>query len=235
MEFFLTDWAVWTPDLTQGDAGLGACSVPDLTKVPAMTRRRLSKLTKLTFEVALQLQANTDTSVVQQQISTIFASRHGDLHKTLGLLQQVAQQEALSPTQFALSVHNAIIGQLSLFSQNRADSNAIAAGADSLHYAVLEAAARLQTEPGLSQVLVLYADEPVPQVYQQYCQDPAQPVALALLLSSSDGEKVCFSRHSAPTQQASEQQTQQLLPWLQQQCHSVSIAGRQCLWQWQRG
>ncbi|MBU1308137.1 MAG: beta-ketoacyl synthase chain length factor [Gammaproteobacteria bacterium] len=233
MEFFLTDWAVWTPELTLDDASLIAA--PELTQVPAMTRRRLSKLTKLTFDVALQLQASDNTPAAQQQLSTIFASRHGDLHKTLGLLQQVAQQEELSPTQFALSVHNAIIGQLSLFSQNRADSNAIAAGADSLHYAVLEAAARLQTEADLDQVLVLYADEPVPQVYQPFCRDPAQPVALALLLSRSQGEKVCFSRHSAPAQQASEQQTLQLLPWLQQQCHAVSIAGRQCQWQWQRG
>ena len=209
--------------------------MPELAQVPAMTRRRLSKLTKLTFEVALQLQADNDTPVAQQQISTIFASRHGDLHKTLTLLQQVAQQEELSPTQFALSVHNAIIGQLSLFSQNRADSNAIAAGADSLHYAVLEAAARLHSEPGLEQVLVLYADEPVPDVYQPFCQEPAQPVALALLLSRSQGERIHFVRHSAPAQPASEQQLLQLLPLLKQQCRTVSIAGRQCQWHWQRG
>lgn len=235
MEFFLTDWAVWTPDFTQGDPGLVAQPMPELTQVPAMTRRRLSKLTKLTFDVALAVQPHYDTLAAQQQISTIFASRHGDLHKTLGLLQQVAQQEALSPTQFALSVHNAISGQLSLFKQNRADSNAIAAGADSLHYAVLEAAARLQTEAELDQILVLYADEPVPEVYQPYCQDPAQPVALALLLSRNQGDKMHFARHSAPAQQASEQQVLQLLPLLQQQCNAVSIAGRQCFWHWQRG
>ena len=235
MEFFLTDWAVWTPDSTQGAPDLAAKLVPELTQVPAMTRRRLSKLTKLTFDVALAVQPHNDTSPPQQQISTIFASRHGDLHKTLGLLQQVALQEALSPTQFALSVHNAISGQLSLFKQNRADSNAIAAGADSLHYAVLEAAARLQTEADLDQILVLYADEPVPDVYQQYCQDPAQPVALALLLSRSQGEKIHFVRQSAPTLSASSEQVLQLLPLLQQHSRTVSITGRQCLWHWQRG
>mgnify|MGYP006163075099 FL=1 len=124
---------------------------------------------------------------------------------------------------------------LSLFKQNRADSNAIAAGADSLHYAVLEAAARLQTEAELEQILVLYADEPVPEVYQQYCQDPVQPVALALLLSRNQGDKILFARHSAPAQAASTEQVLQLLPLLQQRCDTVSIAGRQCLWHWQRG
>ena len=83
--------------------------------------------------------------------------------------------------------------------------------------------------------LTLYADEPVPEVYQPYCQDPAQPVALALLLSRNQGDKMHFSRHSAPAQQASEQQVLQLLPLLQQQCNAVSIAGRQCFWHWQRG
>lgn len=200
-----------------------------------MTRRRLSKLTKLTFDVALAVSSPPEPQSAPQPLTTIFASRHGDLHKTVNLLQQVAQQEALSPTHFALSVHNAISGQLSLFCQNRSDSNAIAAGADSLHYAVLEAAARLRTEPELQQVLVLYADEPVPEIYQAFCQDPAQPVALALLLSCSAGEKLSFSRQSKPSQAASEQQPQQLLPFLQQQCHNLAIAGRDCQWHWQRG
>jgi hypothetical protein len=199
-----------------------------------MIRRRLSKLTKLAFEVALTVNPVDDTSSDQQPIDTIFASRHGDLHKTLGLLQQVAHQEALSPTQFALSVHNAIIGQLSLFCQNRAGSNAIAAGVDSLHYAVLEAAARLHIETELEQVLVLYADEPVPEVYQTFCQEPAQPVALALLLSRNQGEKLSFQRQSMPSQEATEQQPLQLLPFLQRQVDTLGIAGRQCQWLWQR-
>lgn len=235
MDFFLSDWAVWTPETTRSDIGLGQSATLELTQVPAMTRRRLSKLTKLTFDVALAVSSPPEPQSVPQPLTTIFASRHGDLHKTVSLLQQVAQQEALSPTHFALSVHNAIIGQLSLFCQNRSDSNAIAAGADSLHYAVLEAAARLRTEPELQQVLVLYADEPVPEIYQAFCQDPAQPVALALLLSRSDGEKLSFSRQSAPSQAASEQQPGQLLLFLQQQCRTLTIAGRDCQWQWQRG
>lgn len=138
----------------------------------------------------------------------------------------------LSPTQFALSVHNAIVGQLSLFSQNTADTNALAAGADSLHYAVLEAVARLQTDESLQQILVLYADEPVPDIYQRFCQDPAQPVALALLLSRSEGKKVHFERQPVDGQIAAEQQAVQLLPWLQQQSRQVAINGRHCQWQW---
>lgn len=229
MEFFLTDWAVWMPVADQDNPGISAVKAPELPQVPAMTRRRLSRLTKMTFDVALKVCPQPGP------ISTIFASRHGDLSKTLGLLEQIARQEVLSPTQFALSVHNAIVGQLSLFSQNTADTNAVASGADSLHYAVLEAAARLQTDDNVQQILVLYADEPVPDIYQSFCQDPAQPVALALLLSRAEGEKVYFERQPVDGQIAAEQQVAQLLPWLQHECQSTAINGRHCQWLWARG
>jgi len=224
MEFFLVNWAVWMPTAHQGDAQ----ALPELPQVPAMTRRRMSKLTKLAFDSAL----NTLTQPTTAALDIIYASRHGDLHKTLGLLEQVAQQEALSPTQFALSVHNAIAGQLSLYLKSNADACAISAGADSLHYALLEAAVRLKTDPELQQVLVVYADEPVPQVYQDFCQDPTTPVAIALLLHKTQGRKLTLTRQAAIAHETPTHQTQQLLPLLNEQTSAVTIGGRQCQWFW---
>lgn len=227
MELFLTSWAVWMPPSAMTPQDTPDASLPALTAVPAMTRRRLSKLTKLAFDVAL---SNVEPG---QQISTIFASRHGDLHKTLGLLQQLAEQDDISPSQFALSVHNAISGQFSIFSQNHADSNAIAAGADSLHYALLEAAARFRSEPQLQQLLVVYADEPVPAPYQIFCKDPSVPIALALLLGR-DGDKLLFNMQPDAASNASDDQALQLLPLLQGNITQLSIAGHQRHWLWQR-
>jgi len=224
MEFFLADWAAWTTSASNTSE-----DIPALLQVPAMTRRRLSRLTKIAFEVTLQLK-----STEPGRLSTIFSSRHGDLHKTLGLLEQIARQEEMSPTQFALSVHNAIAGQLSLFLQNQADSNALSAGEDSLHYALLEAAARLQTEPELQQVLVIYADEPVPDIYQPFCQDPPKAIALALLLDRKSGQSFQLTRQAAAGQLASEQQASALQQLLQTTEPELKIAGRNCLWHWQR-
>ncbi|HEX5792881.1 MAG TPA: beta-ketoacyl synthase chain length factor [Rheinheimera sp.] len=226
MELYIKSWAMWMPPEHNDDTAL----VPELKQVPPMTRRRLSKLTKLAFEVALQATKNNNN----EPLPTVFASRHGDLHKTLLLLQQLGAGEALSPSQFALSVHNAISGQFSIYSQNQADSNAIAAGADSLHYAVLDAAARFYSEPALNQVLVVYADEPVPQPYQQFCQEPAAPVALALLLHRSQGQPVRFSMLNDADANAEPEQAMKLAGFLQAQCNSLTIAGNQRLWQWQR-
>lgn len=228
MELYIKSWATWMPSPSKD--GAIAPEQPALNQVPAMTRRRLSKMTKLAFDVALQTIEQQDTTA----LPTIFASRHGDLHKTLMLLQQLGEKEPLSPSQFALSVHNAISGQFSMYSQNQADSNAIAAGADSLHYAILEAAARFCSESDLKQLLVVYADEPVPEPYQQFCQDPSIPIALAILLHRNEGELVKFSMQHNEQSQAESDQALKLLPFLQGELEQLTLAGQQRQWQWCR-
>lgn len=225
MELFIKSWAMWMPPKHDDDCA----QLPELKQVPPMARRRLSKLTKLAFDVALQAAEQQDDA----PLSTIFASRHGDLHKTLQLLQQLGSGEELSPSQFALSVHNAISGQFSIYSQNKADSNAIAAGADSLHYAVLDAAARFCAEPELQQQLIVYADETIPDVYQSFCQDPSAPVALALLLHRSQGQAVQFTMRADTEAQAEPDQAIKLLAFLQQQ-RSLTLSGNKRHWHWQR-
>ncbi|CAM3692040.1 beta-ketoacyl synthase chain length factor [Rheinheimera salexigens] len=228
MELYIKSWAVWTPSANKDGAIVSA--QPTLSQVPAMTRRRFSKMTKLAFDVALQAVEQHDNT----PLPTIFSSRHGDLHKTLMLLQQLGNQELLSPSQFALSVHNAISGQFSMYSQNQADSNAIAAGADSLHYAVLEAAARFYSEPDLMQLLVVYADEPVPEPYQQFCQDPSASIALAILLHRTEGELVQFTMHPNEQSLADADQALKLLTFLQGEQEQLILPGHQRQWQWSK-
>ena len=229
MELYIKSWALWMPP-EFGINNIAATAQPELSHIPAMTRRRLSKLTKQAFEVAI----NASTDAAPAPLPTVFASRHGDLHKTLQLLQQLAAAEELSPSQFALSVHNAISGQFSIYSQNQADSNAIAAGADSLHYALLDAAARLQQDASVEQILVVYADEPVPAAYQSFCQDPSVPVALALLLHRSDGQRVQFNSHSDSSSVAESDQAIKLLPFLHGEQAELTLAGKQRRWCWSR-
>ena len=226
MELFIKSWAMWMPPKHDEDTP----QLPELKQVPPMTRRRLSKLTKLAFDVALQTAEQQDN----HPLPTIFASRHGDLHKTLMLLQQLGNGEELSPSQFALSVHNAISGQFSIYSQNQADSNAIAAGADSLHYAVLDAAARFRAEPKLNQQLVVYADEAIPEPYQAFCQDPSTSVALALLLHRTQGQPVHFTMCADNDAEAEPDQAIKFSAFLQQQSNQLTLSGNKRRWQWRR-
>lgn len=225
MDIYIKSWASWTPKY---DSQTTKLILPTLPQVPANTRRRLSSMTRIAFDVALA--AN------QEQVAiitpSIFASRHGDLHKTVQLLQQLGAQEALSPTQFALSVHNAISGQFSIYSQNTADSTAIAAGADSLCYAILEAAARFASDPEVEQILVVYCDEPVPGLYAEFCADPAKPVALALLLHRNQGQQIEFNLQSDPESIAEPDQALKLLAFLQGDITTLCLAGNAQQWLW---
>jgi hypothetical protein len=227
MELYIKSWASWTPN---HDSASTAVVLPTLPQVPANTRRRLSSMTRIAFDVALSATQNQADIITP----SIFASRHGDLHKTVQLLHQLAARQPLSPTQFALSVHNAISGQFSIFSRNTADSTSIAAGADSLCYAMLEAATRFACEPDLKQLLVVYCDEPVPDIYGQFCSDPAKPIAIAFLLHRDQGQQIEFSLQPKQHSYAEPDQALKLLAFLQSDTATLRLAGNSQQWQWQR-
>ncbi|MGQ4277274.1 beta-ketoacyl synthase chain length factor [Pseudidiomarina sp. E22-M8] len=164
---------------------------PALQSIPASTRRRLSSYAKLLLSAIFE--------VIQQcpeaaQVPVVLASRHGDLQRTIHLLNELVAGELLSPTQFCLSVNNAVLGQFSLLVNNQHGMTTIGAGPDTLPSGWLEASLQLQDHP---QVLMVYADEPPPDPYYQQCASPAQGIALAVLLGRTAPEtasKVQFSR-----------------------------------------
>lgn len=229
MDFFIQSWLFWPAvtgqNTTISETAADGYDWPGLPQVPTMQRRRLSPLTKIAFHVAFSQPISSTTPLV-------FASRHGDLHKTLELLRDVATQQPLSPTQFALSVHNAIAGQYSIFSQHQAEHSSVAAGDSSLHYALLEAFAMLQ-EADCPEVLVVYADQPVPEVYQCFTKQPAAPVAMALLLSNKQGIPVSL-QHQPATAEAVVEEAQSLQAFLLSDAADCNIPTSRVNWHWQR-
>src|SRR3990167_6452217 len=76
-------------------------------QLPSSSRRRLTPLGQKTVEMLYRV-AN------QEQISWVVSCRHGDMHRMISLLSSLARNEQLSPTDFSLSVHNAIVGAFSI-------------------------------------------------------------------------------------------------------------------------
>ncbi len=76
--------------------------------IPAMQRRRLSRLAKLALNSAMQ---TLDTHNVDY---IVWVSQYGDEAKTLNILEDVLSEQTPSPTQFSTSVHNAISGLYSI-------------------------------------------------------------------------------------------------------------------------
>ncbi|PWK87727.1 beta-ketoacyl synthase chain length factor [Fulvimonas soli] len=178
-------WHAWAPGLA-GEAAWRAWAqapraLPDDGKeqpacefLPAMQRRRLSRLARMTMEAAWPLCGEGE------QLPFVFGSRHGETPRTFALLGELADQQPLSPTQFGLSVHNAIAGQWSILRGQRGESVALAGEADTFEHAVLEGA--MQLAAGAPAALVAVAEELPPPAYDGWIGDVPFSYAVALRL-----------------------------------------------------
>jgi hypothetical protein len=144
-----------------------------------MLRRRLSSLGKMALAVAAPLaRANPG-------IASVFCSQHGELERTVQLLTEVAGQQPLSPTQFSLSVHNAIGGLLSMATKDPSPMTALACEDGEVSAALLEAALIAREQDNRQALCVIY-DEPLPSPYPRDDMPPARPYALALVIYVGD-------------------------------------------------
>jgi hypothetical protein len=171
------DWLAWA-----GVAGAPAAAAErDDVALPALLRRRVSAVGQQAFRAAAMLGERTDCRIV-------FCSRHGEFQRTLGIVRAIVDREPTSPADFSLSVHNALAGLLSIAWKNRLGHTAVAAGVDSFGYGLLEAVASLQADPA-QQVLLVYFDEPLPDVYAELDGDGDTTLAVALLLDGAAGDE----------------------------------------------
>ena len=172
------DWQAWaeSPQAVPDDGQ----AQPGCSFLPALQRRRLGRLARMALETAWPLCGESE------QLPFVFGSRHGETPQTLALLSDIADQQPLSPTQFGLSVHNAIAGQWSILRSQRGESAAIAGEADTFEHAVLEGA--LQLAAGAPSALVVVAEELPPPAYAQWITDVPFSYAVALRLGTVAGK-----------------------------------------------
>lgn len=186
--FTIKDWSAWIPALMSSDDWLAWSKSPvsftyskelpdnlDVKAIPPMLRRRLSRQGKAAMSVILPLFQRHGAMPV------VYISRHGEVGRTLGMLTELAENELLSPTQFSLSVHNATAGLLSIQQKLKDNITAIAAGDDDVVPALLEALGQLND--GAEQVLCVFCDEPIPDLYRAQVNTPAYPFATAFVIA----------------------------------------------------
>ncbi len=200
MHFRIDQWRAWAPGLDSTEDWRAWCQSPvrlldaqqqpDVGFLPAMQRRRLSRLARMLFQVAWPLAEQ------QAALPLVFASRHGETPRTLAILSDLARGEPLSPTQFSLSVHNAIIGQWSILRGDSSEMTALAAEGDGLEQAMLEAGGLLAE--GAPAVLLVIAEETPPPIYAAYVDDVPFPYSVALLLTPGDDWQLTLESASGP-------------------------------------
>ncbi|NRA40351.1 MAG: beta-ketoacyl synthase chain length factor [Planctomycetes bacterium] len=186
----IQQWSAWMPgiyaqqsweDLFSGTSARPAEDIlPGIEDIPPMLRRRLSGLGKMALAVAMPLFAKTEA------VPCVLCSRHGELSRTVQLLQSIAEHEPLSPMHFSLSVHNAIGGVASIARKDTSAVTAMASHDGDVAIALLEAQMIL-TEQGHDHVVCIVYDESLPDVYHKSPAIknmlPQQAYAVAFLLS----------------------------------------------------
>jgi hypothetical protein len=221
--FALKRWSSWRP------AAPGAKA--EIPEVPPLLRRRASSADRAALRVAFDCAGPNDLNPTRQR-PAIFCSRHGEVHRSVELLEQLSKGEALSPMTFSLSVHNSAAALYSLTLGDTSPMSAIAAGRDSLHQGLLEAFALLQD--GSGSVLVVAYDDALPEVFKPYRDDDDLPCALALLLEREAPESPCYHLELLPGSEAPlpEPQASQVARSLEKNLSQweVSSAPRRWLW-----
>ena len=159
-----------------------------IERIPAMQRRRLSRLAKLALNSAMQ------TLATQHADYIVWVSQYGDEAKTLNILADVLREQTPSPTQFSTSVHNAISGLYSILCQ---DATAATSLAGSWNDGLIEAYAWLKTRPEACQVLLVYYDEALPDIYAEH--QPFAAFAMAAMISLAPANLMLMPKHTDAT------------------------------------
>lgn len=172
----LEDWQLWH----QGKKNLSnELGLPSLKAIPAMQRRRLSPFAKVTLHCALE-----SSNHYRGDLPCVFSSRHGDLHRTRELIENVALGNELSPTSFGLSVHNAVSGLYSVYTENHAPITAISSGEASFTAGLIDSIVKLHANK-LSQVLYVYSDLVVPECYSPYVGQETS-IGIGILINAEE-------------------------------------------------
>ncbi|MDE2140209.1 MAG: beta-ketoacyl synthase chain length factor [Gammaproteobacteria bacterium] len=216
------DWDAWLAGRVPGTAD----TLPDLSQLPALLRRRLDRLGRMALHTAWPCLDGLDAA------QFVFASRDGSLARTLELLAALAHDEPLSPAVFSVSVHNGTTGLCSIARGDRSATTAVAAGRDSLGMGLLEAACEVSA--GAEHVVMCYADQNLPP---PYATAPGrgvqhQPFSISLLLERATPKRESC-RLIPCAQPATENPEVALLRFLAEHATSTIIGADQC-WRLER-
>lgn len=195
-ELAFLGWAAWAPGIeTEATWREWVCtgatmpqgdSAPPLSHLGAMFKRRLSQLSRMTLHVGREALRGGGCGAI------VFASRFGEVGQQFKITRVLCDADEVSPAAFSLSVFNAPASLLSIAEGLTCPTEAIFAGDDAFPVGFLEAQSRVVAGDG--PVLLILADEALPELYRPISDPPYGAWALALLLGADEGKGGAFGR-----------------------------------------
>jgi len=219
-----TQWEAWAKTLDWPSEGK-----VDASSIPPMMRRRMSIQSKLAVQTALNELNNQDIDYL------VFSSRHGELHRTVTIIEDILSGEEASPMAFAQSVHNTAAGLTTIASKKPIPVTSIAAGENTFHSALLDAFIFLHENPK-SKVLLIDFDQPLPHIYQEFEEQRFSDYAVGCVLTSGHQFTVQRKTTSSSTSLAMSSLPQGLQCFQHFLLHSNSweINSQKQQWLWSR-
>lgn len=148
-------------------------------KLSALQARRMSVPSRLAIDVGLHLIKDTNTTVD----FAIFVSRHGELERTHKILETLNLNQDISPTDFALSVHNTASGLLTIIANQTIPISSISASEDGFHQGLIEAFTLIKQN--YSRILLIDFDGAIPNIYHSQINSTAT-YATGFILTAGD-------------------------------------------------
>ncbi|MDR2263067.1 MAG: beta-ketoacyl synthase chain length factor [Enterobacter asburiae] len=217
-------WQAWS---RQSLAIEPTAPLAKLTNLPMMAARRLNSGSKLAVDIGLGMLRKHSIDAV------VYCSRHGELERNYRILQALATDQDVSPTDFAMSVHNSAVGNLTITASQPIVSSSVSAGLDTFQQSFCEVLSLLQA--GYSRVLLVDFDGTLPDFYHPGLpsQMPTWPYALALVIEAGNTLHCATSPGSDGVEPPLPQSLMFLKRYLSSEQHFV-VSGERLLWQWSR-
>ncbi len=193
-------------------------------RLPMMLSRRMSLGSRYAVECALELLERHNVDAI------VNASRHAETPRGEKTLIAINKNESPSPTDFTMSVHNAASGILTIHKKLTVPVTSVAAGANTLEAAFLEAMNFLHD--GKETVLVLSYENLLPEILGERLPPVKEPFAVALLLQKGNE----FKGTSAAIEEF-EPETPDMLQWIEGVASGSSlftVRSGSRLWTWRK-
>lgn len=157
---------------------------PKLEYTDPLFRRRLSQITKMTVHVVHSLLENTNVS---KETKIVFISLRGEIEREFTINKGLIEEGMILPAGFSLSVFNTPVSSATLAFGLKGGYSVLYPSKNDFSQAFMAASAPVLAGTE-KQIILVYADELVPEVYGD--KRPAEniPLAFACLLSSEKSD-----------------------------------------------
>ena len=194
IKFNIIDFAIRAPGIDNKEAFLlSNLKVIDKnaplgkpTSLPMLFARRLSSGAKLAIDVAKTLTNVYDVDAV------VFSSRHGELERNYNILEALSLHKDVSPTDFAMSVHNAAVANYTIHTKKKIPSSSVSSGIDSFLSAIIEALTMIDKN---KRAVVVDFDGHIPDFYNKYLPNDCFNYAYAVGCIIENGDDFLLQKN----------------------------------------